>query len=162
MPDPDALRRHVLSLLDGRGAHLDFDRAVAGLPPGLRGQPPEALPYSPWQLVEHLRLAQRDILDFCRPGGYETKDWPADYWPEAPAPPCEDAWDDTLRRFRADLGAVKTLVRKADDLFAPVPHAERDAQTLLREALLVADHNAYHVGQLVVVRRLLGAWPPGE
>lgn len=162
MPDQDALRQHVLYLLDGGGAHAGFDAAVADLPETLRGRQPEGLPYSPWQLVEHLRFTQRDILDFCQPGDYSAKDWPDDYWPDGPAPPDESAWDESLSRFRDDLGAMKALVRDTEDLFAQVPHADEGGQTLLREALLVADHNAYHLGQLVAVRRLLGAWPPGD
>ncbi len=162
MPDQAALRQHVLYLLGGGGAHQDFDAVVKDLPPRLRGRQPADLPYSPWQLLEHLRRTQRDILDFSRPSAYDAKDWPDDYWPDAPTPPREDAWNEAIRQFRADLDAMKTLVRDTEDLFAQVPHADEGGQTFLREALLVADHNAYHLGQLVVVRRLLGAWPPGE
>ncbi len=156
-PD-DALRAHLVALLDSRNAHADFDAAIAGLPPALQGVQPKGLLYSPWQLLEHLRLAQWDILDFCRNPNYEQPAWPDDYWPDGAAPPSPEAWDESVRRFRADLQAMKALVADpVNDLFAEIPHG--DGQTYLREALLVADHNAYHVGQFVAVRRLLGAWP---
>ena len=161
MTPDDALRQHLVALLDWRGAHATFDDAVDGLPPPLRGRQPADLPYSPWQLLEHLRLAQRDILDFCRDPDYTEPDWPDDYWPATSAPPGDDAWADSVARFRADLRAMQDLIADPDaDLFAPIPHG--DGQTLLREAVLLADHNAYHVGQLVVVRRLLGCWPAGD
>lgn len=158
----DALRQHVLRLLEGRGAHLDLDAALEALPPEKRGAVPSGLPYSPWQLVEHLRIAQADILDFCTNPDYEQPDWPGDYWPDDPAPPSPEAWDESVRQLRRDLQAMQDLVADpATNLFAEIPHAS-DEQTILREALLVADHNAYHLGQLVAVRRLLGAWPPEE
>ena len=153
-----ALREHLLYLLRGGGAHLDFDRATAGLPPELRGVRPAGLPHSPWRLLEHLRIAQWDILQFCKDGRHVSPPFPDGYWPEGDAPPDEAAWDRSVAAFRADLRAMQKLVADpATDLFAAIPHA--DGQTILREALLVADHNAYHLGQLVVVRRLLGAWP---
>lgn len=156
-----ALRQHLLNLLQGRGAHLDLNAALEAWPPGARGAVPEGLPYSPWQLLEHLRLAQADILDFCTNPGYEQPDWPEDYWPEDAAPPVPEAWDESAAQLRRDLQAMQDLVANpATDLFAEIPHG--DGQTLLREALLVADHNAYHLGQLVMARRLLGAWPPDE
>lgn len=159
MMDSDAsLRQHLLNLLDARQAHAPFDDAIAGLPVDLRGTRPGDLPYSPWELLEHMRIAQVDILDFCRDPDYTAPDWPDDYWPEAPAPPSEAAWTESVRRFRADLQAMKDLVADPNtDLYAEIPHG--DGQTVLREALLVADHNAYHLGQFVTVRRLLGAWP---
>jgi hypothetical protein len=152
-----ALRDHVLYLLRGGGAHLDFDAAVADLPAALRGVKPPGLPHSPWRLLEHLRLCQRDILEFsCNPK-HVSPSFPEGYWPTGDAPPDDGAWDRSVAAFRADLAAMQNLVADpAADLFAPFPHG--DGQTLLREALLVADHNAYHLGQLVVVRRLLGAW----
>jgi hypothetical protein len=157
--DTDAsLRQHLLKLLDARQAHATFDAAVADVPPGLRGRRPDGLPYSPWELVEHLRIAQHDILDFCRNPDYTQPEWPEDYWPDASTPPSDGAWEESIRRFRADLQAMKDLVANTDiDLHAEIPHG--DGQTYLREAMLVADHNAYHIGQLVTVRRLLGAWP---
>lgn len=153
----DLLREHLVQVLTWQDAHVGFDRVVEGLPVALRGAVPDALPYSPWQLVEHLRLAQADILSFCRDHEYTELRWPDDYWPEAPTPPGAKAWEKSLAGFRSDLAALVSLARdRGTDLFAPVPHGT--GQTYLREFLLVADHNAYHVGQLVTVRRALGAW----
>lgn len=157
----DFLRNHVLDLLRGKNAHLDFDAATDALPEEKRGQVPRGLPYSPWQLVEHLRLAQADILDFCTNPDYAQPDWPGDYWPEEAAPPSAQVWTESLDGFRRDLQAMQDLVADPEtDLQAGIPHG--DGQTYLREALLVADHNAYHLGQLVVVRRLLEVWPPED
>ena len=153
----EGLREQLARLLDWHDAHADFDTAIDGLPPALRGRVPEGLPYSPWQLVEHLRLAQHDILDFCRNPEYEEMSWPADYWPSEAEPPSARAWDESIAAYRRDREALRALaLDPAADLFAPIPHGS--GQTLLRELLLVADHTAYHVGQLVAVRRLLGAW----
>ena len=152
-----ALRQHLLDLLRGGNAHLNFDEALAGLPPTLRGAKPSGLPYSPWRLLEHMRIAQRDILEFSRNPKHVSPEFPAGYWPETDAPPNDKAWQKSIRQFRADLKAMLDLVEDpAIDLLAPIPHGE--GQTILREALLVADHNSYHLGQLVTVRRLLGAW----
>jgi uncharacterized damage-inducible protein DinB len=153
----EGLRAQLAALLDWRDAHADFDTAVDGLPPGLRGRTPKGVPYSPWQLVEHLRRAQHDILDFCRNPAYEELTWPDDYWPAEAEPPSAAAWDESLAGFRRDREALGALARDpGSDLFAPISHGS--GQTLLRELLLTADHNAYHIGQLVAVRRLLGAW----
>lgn len=158
MPTNNTLRHHLLNLLDARQAHATFDDVVAGLSPELQGVRPEKMPYSPWELLEHMRIAQADILDFCRNPNYTELAWPDAYWPDDPAPPMEEAWDESVAGFRTDLQAMKDLVADpATDLFAEIPHG--DGQTYLREAMLVADHNAYHLGQLVAVRRLLGAWP---
>lgn len=156
--DRDAvLRGHLLELLDGGSAHLDFEAAVGGLDPKSWGARPEGLPYSPWQLLEHLRICQRDILEFSRSAGHPKLDWPADYWPDSQAPPDDLAWDRTIAAFREDAGAFRDLVADpATDLIAPFSWGT--GQTVAREAMLLADHNAYHLGQLVVVRRLLGAW----
>jgi len=152
------LRDHVAKLLGWQEAHAGFDKAVAELPEPLRGRVPQGLPYSPWQLVEHMRITQHDILDFCRNPAYQEVSWPDDYWPRSPAPPSAAAWDETLRRFREDRTALQRLARDpAIDLAARIPHGT--GQTYLRELLLAADHTAYHVGELIVVRRLLGAWP---
>ena len=152
------LRDHVARLLDWQEAHGGFDKAVGDLPEPLRGRVPQGLPYSPWQLVEHMRITQHDILDFCRNPAYQEVSWPDDYWPRSPAPPSAAAWDETLRRFREDRIALQRLARDpAIDLAARIPHGT--GQTYLRELLLAADHTAYHVGELIVVRRLLGAWP---
>lgn len=161
----DALRseveRQVSALLRGGQAHAGFDKAVEGLAPELRGLRPQGVPYSAWQLLEHLRIAQRDILDFCTDGegkGYRAKQWPEDYWPKAPEPPRDDAWPKAVQAVRADRAEFERLFTAAKaDLTAPFPWGE--GQTLLREALLIADHAAYHTGELVLLRRLLGAWP---
>jgi hypothetical protein len=154
------LREHLLYLLGGGGAHLSFDKAVAGLPAALRGAKPPGVPHTPWRLLEHLRIAQWDILEFTRDPRHVSPPWPEGYWPAGGTPPDAGAWDRSVAAFRADLRAMQDLVADpAMDLFAPLPHG--DGQTALREALLVADHNAYHLGQLVVVRRLLGAWEEG-
>lgn len=151
------LRDHVLYLLRDGGAHLNFDKAVAGLPTKLRGAKPAGMPHTPWRLVEHMRLAQWDILEFSRNPKHVSPKFPEGYWPEGDAPPDSKAWDASIKAFKNDLKAVEELVDHPKiDLFAPIPHGE--GQTILREALLVADHNAYHLGQLVAVRRMLGAW----
>jgi hypothetical protein len=156
-----ALREHLLYLLRGGGAHLNFDAAIADLPPRLRGVRPPGVPHTPWRLLEHLRIAQRDILEFSRNPKHVSPDFPTGYWPDGDAPPDDAAWDRSVAAFRADLKAMQDLVADPKtDLFARIPHGE--GQTILREALLVADHNAYHLGQLVVVRRALGAWPEGQ
>jgi hypothetical protein len=152
-----SLRHWLLWLLDGGGAHVDFDAAVRGLPPRLRGAQAPAIPYSAWQLLEHLRLAQWDILEFSRNRRHVSPAWPAGYWPTTQAPPSAQAWNASLRRFGADLAAMRRLVAKpSTDLFTRIPWG--DGQTILREALLLADHNAYHIGQLVLLRRALRAW----
>ncbi len=147
----------MLYLLRGGGAHLDFEAAVADLPAELRGVKPPGLPHSPWRILEHMRIAQWDILEFSRNAGHVSPGFPEGYWPDGDAPPNPQAWEHTLDAFRADFQAMQDLVADpAIDLFAQIPHG--DGQTILREALLVADHNAYHLGQLVAVRRFLGAW----
>jgi len=152
------LRDHVLYLLRGGGAHLNFDKAVAGLPAKLRGAKPAGVPHTPWRLVEHMRLAQWDILEFSRNPQHASPEFPEGYWPKGDAPPNTKAWDVSIKAFQKDLKAMEDLVDDPNtDLFARIPHGE--GQTILREALLVADHNAYHLGQLVAVRRMLGAWP---
>jgi hypothetical protein len=152
-----ALRDQLVRALQWEDAHAGFDRVVEGIPAKSRGQAPAGLPYSPWQLLEHLRLAQEDILDFCRNPAYAERDWPDDYWPAAAAPPTVRAWDESVAAFRRDRTALARLAADpAVDLFAPIPHGS--GQTVLRELLLVADHTAYHLGELVVVRRALGIW----
>ena len=152
-----ALRDHLLYLLRGGGAHLDFDTAIADLPIELRGAKPAGVPHSPWRLLEHMRIAQWDILEFSRNPRHVSPRFPEGYWPAGDTPPDDVAWDRSVAAFRADLAAMCDLVADPKtDLFAPILAGE--GQTILREALLVADHNAYHLGQLVVVRRALGAW----
>jgi DinB superfamily len=158
MSHDDQLRADLLELLAGGHAHLGFDKAVAGLAPGLRGAKAPGLPHTPWRLVEHMRIAQWDILRFSIDPVHVSPEFPRGYWPEGDAPPDPGAWDRSIASFRADLTAIEDLVADPkSDLFTPFPHGQ--GQTLLREALLVADHNAYHLGQLVTIRRLLGAWP---
>ncbi len=159
--DLAALRRHLVARLESRGAHRAFDAVTAAWPADRRGVRPDGLAHTGWELVEHLRIAQHDILAFCRDPAYAAPDWPAAYWPDTPAPPSAAAWTASLDAVRADTAAMVALVEDpATDLFAAIPHG--DGQTYLREALLVADHNAYHLGQLVDVRRALGCWPPEE
>ncbi len=153
------VRRELITLLDGGKAHATFDDAVKEFPVKLRGVVPKGLPYSAWQIVEHLRIAQRDILDFCdnADGSYKPMKWPDDYWPKS-ARPGAGAWEKSVEAIRKDRKAFDKLLAKADDLELVEEFAWGEGQSLLREALLIADHNAYHTGELIVVRRLLGAW----
>jgi uncharacterized damage-inducible protein DinB len=160
MDRDDALRVLLSKLLDWEDAHTSFDNAVGGIPPEARGARPERAPHSPWQLLEHMRICQRDILEFCRNPDYVEMKF-EDYWPAGAAPPTDAAWDESIAAFRRDRDALKTLVSDSGmDLFAPIPHGT--GQTYLREIVLVADHNAYHVGQLVLLERLLGVWPQSK
>ena len=152
-----SLRQHLLELLAGGSAHSNFDDVVKDFPVELRGRKPVGLPHSPWMLLEHLRLAQWDILEFSRNAKHVSPAWPAGYWPPTEAPPNDTAWNQSIKEFRRDLKAMQNLIADPKtDLFDRIPWG--DGQTLLREALLVADHNAYHLAQLVDARRLLGAW----
>jgi hypothetical protein len=154
------LRDHLVELLQGGHAHLRFEAAVEDLPVALRGAKVADLPHTPWRLIEHMRIAQGDILKFSIDPDHVSPEFPDGYWPEGDAPPDTSAWDRSVEGFRADMKAMIDLVLDPDvDLFAPIPHGQ--GQTILREALLVADHNAYHLGQLVTVRRLLGEWAEG-
>jgi len=158
MSDPQKpLREHLLYVLKGEGAHAPFNQAVKDFPAKLRGQKVGNFPHTAWMLLEHLRLAQLDILEFSRNQKHVSPPWPEGYWPKTEAPPNASAWDDSIKAFRKDLQEMEDLVSDAKtDLYAKIPWGE--GQTVLREALLVADHNAYHIGQLVMLRRLLGAW----
>jgi len=152
-----ALREHVVNLLTKGHAHATFDDAVKDLPAEMRGKTPKGMEHSVWELLEHMRIAQWDILEFSRNPHYRSPEFPEGYWPKAEAPEDEKAWDKSVRAFRRDLKEMCELVRNEEtDLFAVIPHG--DGQTVLREALLTADHNAYHLGQLVLVRKMLGAW----
>lgn len=152
-----SLREHLLYLLQGGGAHLSFEQAVADLPESLRGAKVEGSSHTPWRLLEHLRICQWDILEFSRNPEHVSPDFPDEYWPKMDAPPNPKAWEESIGAFQSDLQAMMDLVADpSTDLFAPITHG--DGQTILREALLVADHNAYHLGQLVFLRRCLGAW----
>ena len=154
------LRTQLLALLEGGQAHAGFSTIVADLPKELRGVVPEMLPYSAWQLIEHMRITQRDILNFSAPptAGYHAMEWPAAYWPKSTEPPTPEAWDQTVAAIHSDRSEFgKLIARPEANLVRPFRWG--DGQTLLREALLIADHTAYHLGELVVLRRLLGAWP---
>lgn len=153
-----ALRDHLIWLLSKGHAHLTFDEAIGGLPVELRGAKTPHSSHTPWRLLEHLRICQWDILEFSRNADHVSPDFPGGYWPTGDEPPTDTAWDDCATQFRADLQAMQDLVADpSTDLFETLPWG--DGQTVLREALLVADHNAYHLGQLVMLRRALGAWP---
>jgi len=157
MADDKAVREQLARLLAWGDAHVTFDAAVEDIPVKLRGKRPARLPHSIWQLVEHLRIAQYDILDFCVNPRYKEMTWPDDYWPASAAPRSPSAWVKSLRQFRGDRRALQALAADtAIDLDARIPHGS--GQTYLRELVLVADHGAYHVGQIVLVRRLLGIW----
>jgi DinB family len=151
------LREHVLYLLKGGGAHASFEDAVKNFPAELRGKKVKGLPHTAWMLLEHMRIAQWDILDFSINPKYKTMKWPEDYWPASAAPQTPAAWNNSIKELKKDLRAMEDLVANPKaDLFQKIAWGE--GQTILREALLIADHNAYHVGQLVTLRRLLGAW----
>jgi hypothetical protein len=158
MPDQDqSLRQHLIELLDGGNAHAKFDDIIKDLPPKLRGKKPENFPHTAWMLLEHLRIAQFDILEFSRHAQHKSPEWPSGYWPKTEAPPSAEAWEKSVEEFQRDLKAMQALVNDPNtDLFTRIPWSE--GHTILREALLLADHNAYHLGQLLDVRRLLGAW----
>jgi uncharacterized damage-inducible protein DinB len=157
MTDHKALRAQLVKLLDFNEAHVPFDRAVKGIPPRLRGKRPAGAEHSLWQLVEHLRIAQADILEFCLSRKYKGKKWPDDYWPTQPAPRNAAAWTRALASYRRDRKAFQRFTAMTKlDLLEKIPHGT--GQTYLREILLVADHNAYHIGQIVALRRLLGIW----
>jgi hypothetical protein len=156
----DPLITQLLALLRGGQAHAGFDAAVADFPESDRATRPANLPYSAWQILEHLRIAQRDILDFSAPptGGYQPMEWPEAYWPQSPETPYPGSWDNAIAAIHADREKFEALLTKPNaDLYKPFLWG--NGQNLLREALLIADHNSYHVGELVVLRRLLGNWP---
>ena len=156
----ETLIQELLALLEGGNAHATFEAAVKDFPAKLRGEVPEGLPYSAWQIVEHLRITQRDILEFTdnKAGGYREIKWPDDYWTKDSAPPNEAAWEHAIREIHADRKLFEKLLKEADDQSLTEPFPWGNGQTLLREALLIADHNSYHTGELIVLRRLLGAW----
>ena len=157
MINEKALRAQLVKLLDFNEAHVPFDRAVKGIPPRLRGALPQGAEQSLWQLLEHLRIAQADILEFCVSSKYKAKQWPADYWPKRLGPQSGAAWTRSIAAYRRDRKAMQRLAANTKiDLLAAIPHGT--GQTYLREILLVADHNAYHIGQIVVLRRRLGIW----
>ena len=157
MDDDAVLRKHLAQFLDWQDAHAGFDSVVKDWPVKLRGVKPRGAAHTAWQLVEHMRIAQRDILKFSRDARHVSPEWPEGYWPASEAPPNSLAWEKSLKAFQRDLKAMQKLVlNPRTNLFASIPHGE--GQTIFREAVLIADHNAYHLGQLVLLRRLLGAW----
>ncbi len=159
MDTDDSLRKHLLSLLQARGAHMDFDDAVADFPPELINAFPQNVPYTPWHLVEHLRITQWDILEYVRNPRHVSPPWPAGYWPDRNAKTDLAGWQQSIQSFRSDLQALQDMVADPKvDLHAPIPHGY-GGHTILREALLVADHNAYHVGELAILRQVMNAWP---
>jgi len=152
-----AVRELLAKLLSWEDSHVGFDAAVAGIPEPMRGKRAPGGAHSPWELLEHLRITQHDILDFSRNSDYKELQWPKDYWPSTPVPPSAAAWDASIAQFTRDRKALQTLASDpAIDLAAKIPHG--DGQTYMRELVLAADHTAYHVGQLVLVRQLLGIW----
>lgn len=152
-----ALRHHLLDQLKGGNAHVKFDEVVKDFPERLRGKKPDGQPHTAWRLLEHMRIAQWDIMEFSRSSKHVSPEFPDGYWPEDDAPSSAAAWEKSVKQFRADLKTMEDLVRNPEtDLYARIPWG--DGQTILREALLVADHNAYHLGELLMIRRLLGAW----
>ena len=154
----DPIRDHLVRALDWKEAHATFHQAVDGIPADKRGARAAGFEHSPWQLIEHIRLAQDDLLDFCRKADYvHTMKWPDDYWPKAPAPPDDAAWTQSLAGYARGLEGFRQVIRDVEDLGARVPTG-KDSQTYLRSILLLIDHTAYHVGQLVALRRALGIW----
>jgi hypothetical protein len=173
MSTPTALRQHLTTQLEATVARRSHDEILYSVPPVARGVQPDGLPeaYSLWQILEHMRICQADYYQFCVDPDYAAPSWPDDYWPNAVAPPSEDAWNHSLNAFQRDLKSIKELVNDASiDLAANIPHAEDVLQreegasyhgdTYAEEIAAIADHNAYHLGQFVTVRRLLGVWPP--
>jgi hypothetical protein len=157
MQNDKSLRKHLRDLLQSGEAHADFDTAVKDMPVDLRGKRPRGAGHSPWELLEHMRIVQWDILEFTRNPKHISPEFPDGYWPSAQAPPNARAWKQSVDAFRADREAMsKLMADEATDLLAAIPHG--DGQTILREILLLADHTSYHLGQLILVRRLLGAW----
>lgn len=153
-----SLQQHLLYLLKGDGAHVDFEAAVKDLPAALRGKKPKGAEHSPWEVLEHLRICQWDVLESLRNAKHASPEFPSGYWPETQTPPSEKAWQKSADAFRADFKAVVALASNSD-LLAPLPNAE--GQTVLRKLLMLADHTAYHLGEMVLLRRLLGGWQQG-
>ena len=153
-----ALREQLVALLKGGGAHVHFMDALDGFPEAKRGTFVEGLPHTGWQLIEHVRIAQWDILEFSRNAKHVSPGFPEGYWPKTPVPPDQAAWQKCVEAFQHDLNEmIKLVSNRKTDLCMVLPHG--DGQTILRQALLLADHNAYHLGQLIDLRRALGAWP---
>ena len=161
MAENDVLRQQLLDLVDGHGAHMPFDAAVAEFPDDAINRRAPNVSYTPWHLLEHLRITQRDILDYVRNRDYEAPNWPEDYWPAPEATTDRAGFDATLEAFRADAGALEAIVRDPSvDLLASLPGTP--GHTILREVRLVGDHNAYHIGEFAILRQVMGTWPAGR
>jgi hypothetical protein len=156
MAHDNSLRDHLLYLLNGDGAHIDFESAIKDLPAGLRGKKPDGAAHSPWQIVEHLRITQWDVLESIRNAKHASPEFPAGYWPSSESPSTARMWEKSIDGFRADHQTLVEMITNSNGLLAPIAHS--DGQTIFRRLAMLADHNAYHLGQLVVLRRLLGAW----
>lgn len=150
---------HTLKqLLNGGNAHVSIEKALENIPAGIRGEVPAGLPYSLWQLAEHIRIAQWDILEFCKHASHLSPEWPDEYWPKETTPASNTQWEKTIKAISDDRKSFLQLLEAPDaDLYTPFEHAD-DGQNLLREALLIADHTAYHTGEIIVLRRLLDNW----
>jgi hypothetical protein len=156
MTEDKILRERLVYVLQGKGAHITFDKVLPDFPKPLQGKKLDGAPYSPWQLLEHIRIAQWDILEFSRNPDHVSPDWPEGYWPEEEAPPNQNAWEKSVEKINKDLKEMQQLVTNPEtDLYARLPHGT--GQNILREALLVADHNAYHLGQLVLLKKIYDA-----
>jgi DinB superfamily len=152
-----ALRKQLVEFLSGEGAHVSLEKAMAGIPENLRGARPQGAEHSAWEIIEHIRIAEWDILEFSRNAKHQSPDWPSGYWPKSAAPPDGSAWNKSIAEIERDLKGMTDLVASPKtDLFAKIPWGS--GQTYLREALILADHNSYHTGELVLLRRMLGAW----
>jgi len=159
MSTRDALRDTLAGLLDGGQAHVTFEAAVADLPASKRGERAPGTPHTPWRLVEHMRLCQQDILEYALDPAWQSPPWPDGFWPAGDAPPDETAWDAAIDGFLNDLARLRDrVIDPATDLLSPIPHGLDASHNLARQAMLAADHNAYHIGQLVLVRRAIGEW----
>jgi uncharacterized damage-inducible protein DinB len=159
MAKDQALREMLLGQLDGGQAHLLIEQALAAFPPQARGQRVGAVPHTAWRLLEHMRLCQRDILEYTRDAAWQSPPWPDGFWPEGDAPPNRAAWDGSVEQFFADQAAMRALVADPQtDLLQPLPHGEAASHNVARQAMLLVDHNAYHLGQLVMLARALGVW----
>ena len=159
MKNDKSLRDHLVNLLTGENAHAGFETAVKDMPAEARGRRPKGAEHSPWEVLEHLRIAQWDILEFTRNPKHVSQDFPSGYWPKSPEPPDAKAWDKSVAAFHHDLNAMAALIAdESVDLLKPLEHGT--GQTPTREALVLADHNAYHLGELILLRRVLGAWEP--
>jgi hypothetical protein len=157
MSNDNVLRAQLLKVLNGRNAHFTFDEGVADFPIEAINDKPPNVPYTPWHLIEHLRIAQWDILEFVRNPNHVSPKWPEGYWPDPDSMADSERWQSTLAAFRTDLTAVEAIINDADiELTAEIPHAP--GYTYLREVLLVADHNAYHIGELCILRQVMGTW----